>query len=129
MTTLHIEHAIKDIEMWREAFRRAAPLRAQHGVRGYDIRQPVDDEHYVTVDLTFDNAGAAEGFLVELHKIWQTPTASPALAGTPRTRILEMVESTQPCPIPLATASGTGHETSTSSTSPWPKAPSAATRS
>jgi hypothetical protein len=95
MTTLHIEHAIKDLDMWRQAFGRAAGLRAQHGVRSYDIRQAVDDPSYLMIDLTFDTAGAAEGFLVELNKIWRTPTASPALVGAPKTRILETVESTR----------------------------------
>lgn len=94
MTTLHIEHAINDLDVWREAFGRAAGLRAQHGVRGYEIRRPVDDPNYLMIDLAFDTAGAAEGFLVELHKIWQTPAASPALVGAPQTRILETVEST-----------------------------------
>ena len=95
MTTLHIEHAIKDLDMWREAFGRAAGLRAQHGVRGYDVRQAVDDLSYLMIDLTFDTTNAAQGFLVELNKIWRTPTASPALAGAPRTRILETVESSR----------------------------------
>ena len=93
MTTLHIEHAIKDLAMWREAFGRAAPLRAQHGVRGYEIRHAVDDPNYLMIDLAFDNATAADGFLVQLRKIWQTPAASPALVGAPQTRILETVES------------------------------------
>jgi len=26
-------------------FGRAAPLRAQHGAGGYDIRHPIDDQH------------------------------------------------------------------------------------
>lgn len=96
MTTLHIEHAIKDLEMWREAFERAAPLRTQHGVRSYEIRHPVDDPNYLMIDLTFDTTAAAEGFLAELHKVWQTPAASPALVGAPQTKILKTVESTQP---------------------------------
>ena len=94
MTTLHIEHAINDLDVWREAFGRAAALRSQHGVRGYEIRHPVDDPNYLMIDLSFDTAGAAEGFLMELHKIWQTPAASPALVGAPQARILETVEST-----------------------------------
>jgi hypothetical protein len=110
MTTLHIEHAIKDLELWREAFGRAAPLREQHGVRGYDIRHPVDDQHFLVIDLAFDTVSAAEGFLVELHEIWQTPAASPALAGTPQIRILETIESTRPSP-PYAAATGAGHDT------------------
>lgn len=98
MTTLHIEHAIKDLDMWRDAFEHAAGLRARHGVRGYDIRHPVDDPSYLMIDLTFDSTSAAEGFLVELNKIWRTPTAAPALVGVPQTRILETVESKQMSP-------------------------------
>ena len=95
MTTLHIEHAIKDLDMWREAFGRAAGLRAEHGVRGYDIRHPVNDPTYLLIDLSFDTTGAAEGFLVELNKIWRTPAASPALVGAPQTRLLKTVERKQ----------------------------------
>lgn len=95
MTTLHIEHAITDLASWREAFGRAADLRARHGVRGYDVRQPVDDPSFLVIDLTFDTPGAAEEFLVELEAIWRTPASSPALAGAPRTRILETVDSGQ----------------------------------
>lgn len=93
MTTLHIEHAITDFDTWREAFGRAAEVRARFGVRGYEIKRPVDDPSYLMIDLTFDRADAAAAFLEQLHQIWQTPTASPALDGAPRTRILETVES------------------------------------
>lgn len=106
MTTLHIEHAIKDLAMWREAFDRAAPLRAKHGVRSYEIRHPVDDPNYLMIDLAFESAGAAEGFLVKLHQIWQTPAASPVLNGAPFTRILETVDSGQVDPATDATANG-----------------------
>lgn len=113
MATLHIEHEIKDLTMWREAFDRAAPLRAEHGVRGYLISHPVDDPNYLMIDLAFDSAGAAEGFLVQLHKIWKTPAASPALIGAPVTRILETVDSSQVDPATYATATGAGHDTRT----------------
>jgi len=91
MATLHIEHAISDFDTWRGAFKRAEGLRAQHGVRGYDIRHPVDDPTYLMIDLTFDSTDAAQAFLVELHKIWKSPTAAPALVGPPQTKILESV--------------------------------------
>lgn len=64
----------------------------EHGVRGYEVRRPIDDPEYLVIDLTFDDPDAAAGFLDELHRIWQTPTASPALVGAPRTSILESVE-------------------------------------
>ncbi|CAN5424959.1 hypothetical protein BH18ACT1_BH18ACT1_05140 [soil metagenome] len=90
MTTVHIEHAITDLGTWRTAFGRAAGLREQHGVRSYEVRQPVDDPAYVVIDLTFDDVPAAEGFLVELRTIWRT---APALVGAPQARILESVDA------------------------------------
>jgi hypothetical protein len=91
MATLHIEHAISDLDTWRGAFKHAEGLRAKHGVRGYDVRHPVDDPSYLLIDLTFDSTDAAESFLVELRKIWKSPTAAPALVGAPQTKILESV--------------------------------------
>lgn len=90
MTTLHIEHAITDLDSWRAGFGRAAALREQYGVRHYEVRQPVDDPTFLVIDLTFDDVAAAEGFLVELHKIWQI---APALVGAPQTRILERLDA------------------------------------
>lgn len=89
-TTVHIEHAITDLETWRSGFDRAADLRARHGVRSYEIRQPVDDAAFVVIDLTFDDAPTAEGFLVDLRQIWQT---APALVGAPRVHVLETIDS------------------------------------
>jgi hypothetical protein len=43
----------------------------------------------VVIDLDFETTSEAETFLQILHtKIWSTPEKSPALAGTPQTRIL-----------------------------------------
>ncbi len=43
MTTLRIEHAITDYQLWRKAFDGFAEARAQAGVRSFAIRLPVDD--------------------------------------------------------------------------------------
>jgi len=90
VTTLHIEHAITGLDLWRAGFAAGASLRQRHGVRSFEVRQPVDDPAYVVIDLTFDDVPAAEGFLVELHQIWQT---APALLGTPLTKILESIDT------------------------------------
>jgi hypothetical protein len=90
MTTLHIEHPITDLGTWRAAFDRFAERRLQGGVRAERIQQPVDDDHYVVVDLDFATRDQAERFLGFLEStVWASRDASPALAGTPRTRILE----------------------------------------
>lgn len=90
MATLHIEHAISDFDLWRGAFERFEHHRAQAGVRAARIQRPVDDPHYVVIDLDFDTVGGAEKFLDFLTTtVWSARDKSPALAGTPQTRILE----------------------------------------
>jgi hypothetical protein len=91
MTTLRIEHAIHDFDAWQAAFDRFAAARQQAGVRSYAIRQPVDDPKYLTLDLEFDTPAQAEGFAEFLHaNVWSSASASPALAGRPQTRVLDL---------------------------------------
>jgi hypothetical protein len=93
MVTVHIEHPIRDFESWKAAFDRDPVGREQSGVRRYRIHRPTDDPNYVMIDLDFDGMEAAEGFLVAMRKVWQSPAAARALAGSPQARIVEMVES------------------------------------
>ncbi len=94
MATLHIEHAISDFDVWRGAFERFEQYRMQAGVRAQRIQRPVDDRNYVVIDLDFDTVGGAEKFLDFLTTtVWSSRDKSPALAGTPQTRILETVQS------------------------------------
>jgi hypothetical protein len=90
MTTLHIEHAISDFSLWREAFARFAAARRDAGVQAERVTQPIDDPQYVVIDLDFASASEAEAFLGFLPKqVWDSPQASPALAGEVRARVLE----------------------------------------
>jgi hypothetical protein len=92
MSTLRIEHPITDFATWRAAYDRFAEQRRQAGVRAERVRQPVDDEHYVVVELDFPSRERAQHFLTFLETtVWASRDSSPALAGTPRTRILEPV--------------------------------------
>ena len=92
MATLHIEHPVTDFGTWQAAFDRFAQVREESGVRGHRILRPVDDAHYVVIDLDFPTAGQAEKFLGFLQtKVWASPDNAPALAGPPQTRILEAV--------------------------------------
>ncbi|MET0871106.1 MAG: hypothetical protein ABWX89_02115 [Paeniglutamicibacter terrestris] len=90
MYTLQIEHGIKDFEMWMGAY-GADPLgRAESGVLAERIYRPVDDEHYVVLDLDFASRVEAAAFLDRLRSnVWSAPSASPALASGPKTRIVE----------------------------------------
>jgi hypothetical protein len=94
MATLHIEHPITDFGTWKAAFDRVAEAREKSGVRAHRILRPVDDAHYVVVDLEFRTAGEAEKFLDFLQTtVWSSAQNAPALDGTPQTRILEPAEA------------------------------------
>jgi hypothetical protein len=89
MPTLHIEHAITDFATWKAAFDRLAERRTQAGVLAEHVKQPVDDPRYVVIDLEFPTIEAATRFLRFLEtQVWSSPSNSPALAGSPVTRIL-----------------------------------------
>ena len=93
MTTLHIEHPVTDLAVWRAAFDRFADRRREGGVSAERIQRPVDDDQYVVLDLDFPTRDHAERFLGFLEStVWASPDSSPALAGRPVTRILQPVE-------------------------------------
>ena len=91
MPTLLIEHAISDFDTWHEAFVRFAARRKEGGVLRERIMQPVDDPHYVLIDLEFVTVEAARTFQRFLEtQVWSTPANSPALVGSPRARIADV---------------------------------------
>jgi hypothetical protein len=93
MATLHIEHAIADLETWLGAFARFEEARRNAGVRSQTIHQPLDDEKYIYVRLEFDNAEQARAFKEFLEtKVWTSRDASPGLGGTPTARLLTDVD-------------------------------------
>jgi hypothetical protein len=96
LTTLRIEHAISDYQVWRTAFDSFAEMRASAGVRSFAVRRPVDDPAYLMLDLEFDTASAAQKFagFLEQH-VWSTPASSPGLAGLPKSRILDLVPAAE----------------------------------
>jgi hypothetical protein len=93
MTTLQIEHPIKDFDTWKQAFDRDPLDRKGSGVRHYRVLRPIDDPNYIKVDLEFESREVAEVFLESLRGLWQSPQAAPALKGSPRVRFAEEVES------------------------------------
>ena len=96
MTTLRIEHAISDYPTWKGAFDRLADVRQRAGVRGFAIRRPAEDPHYLMLDLEFDSLEGAQAFGRFLtERVWSSPSSAPALAGVPRTRILDLVDTEQ----------------------------------
>lgn len=97
MFTLHIEHPISDFATWSTVFDAFADMRARSGVLRHTIRQPIDDPAYVLIDLEFDTASQAEKFVDLLRtRVWANRDNSPALAGTPITRVLEVRVAANP---------------------------------
>lgn len=93
MPTLQIEHPITDFEVWRRAFDADPVRRKESGVQRYRVFRPLDDPRYVKIDLDFESVAAAESFREALQELWGSGRAAPALAGAPRTRIVEEVQS------------------------------------
>lgn len=90
MITLRIEHPITEYDTWARAFAQFAEARRNAGVRAHRIQRPVDNPQYVLIDLDFDDTEAAAAFQFFLTSVvWAAPENSPALAGTPRTVLLE----------------------------------------
>ena len=80
--------------MWKAAFDRDPVNRGASGVTAYRINQPVDDPHFVVVELDFEQREQAEALLANLQaKVWNSADVAPALQGAPKTRILEAASS------------------------------------
>ena len=94
MATLHIEHAITDLTTWQRAFDRFAGPRHAAGVVAHRVSRPVNDDHYVVVQLDFLSVDQATAFRTFLEtQVWSTPANSPGLAGSPRAVVLDPVPS------------------------------------
>ena len=91
MTTLRIEHEIRDYSSWKAAFDSDPLGRQQSGVRRYRVFQPVDDPQFVLIDLDFDDSASAQGFLARMRKVWARVDGTVMM--NPRTRIVEPAES------------------------------------
>lgn len=95
MHVVQLEHPVRDFETWKAAFDRDPVRREESGVRRYQIFRPIGEPNYVAVDLEFDSRAGAEAFKLALEELWRSPQAAPALGGTPRVRVVDMVESRQ----------------------------------
>jgi hypothetical protein len=89
---VQLEHPIRNFDSWKAAFDRDPVAREASGVRRYQIYRPIDDPNFIAVDLEFDSRDEADAFKLALEQLWRSPQAAPALGGTPRVRIVDMVE-------------------------------------
>lgn len=94
MPTLHIEHRITDLATWTSAFQSLGEVRRQAGVTAETVRHPHGDDQFIVIDLEFDTSEHAFEFLQFLEtQVWAVPANSPALAGSPESRVLERVQT------------------------------------
>lgn len=93
MPVLQIEHPVRDFDAWKAVFDGAQQRREVGNVQRYEVYRPVDDPNYVAVDLEFDSRDEAEAFKSGLEEMWQSAQAARVLGGTPRARIVDVVES------------------------------------
>ena len=93
MPTLRIEHPTKDFATWKAAFDSDPVGRVRSGVQRFAIYQPVDDPHYVLIDLEFATTGQAQALLTAMQAVWSSGAAGAAFGGTPRTRIINTIET------------------------------------
>jgi hypothetical protein len=89
---VQIEHPVRDFDTWKAAFDRDPVGREAAGVRRYRIYRPVGDPNYIAVDLELDTRAEAEALKLVLEQLWLSPQAAPALGGTPRARIVDLVD-------------------------------------
>jgi len=86
--TLHIEDEITDYATWKQAFDRFADVRDQKGVTAHRVRLDEVNDRRIVIDLDFESTARAHAFAAFLHdNVWGTVN-SPALVGTPATRVL-----------------------------------------
>jgi len=90
---LQIEHPVRNFDTWKAAFDGGLERRQDGRVRRYQVYRPVDDPNYIAVDLEFDSRDEAEAFKLGLEEMWRSPQAARVLGGTPRARIVGVVES------------------------------------
>ena len=91
MYILRIEHPVPDFDGWKKAFDSDPVGREKSGVRRYRVLRPVDDPHYVMIDLEFDTASQAEALLAAMRLVWGR--VEGRIMMDPQARIVESVET------------------------------------
>lgn len=91
---LQIEHPVPDFETWKKEGFDIDPInREKSGVRRYRIMRPVNDPHYVLIELEFDNLKQAEACLVALQKLWHDVMERFSWSIPPVTRFVQIEDS------------------------------------
>ncbi|MBC7596873.1 MAG: hypothetical protein H7288_23625 [Kineosporiaceae bacterium] len=93
MTTVRIEHAVKDFDAWKAAFDSDPADRAGSGVTHYQVFRRADNPLSVIIQLDFGTRAQADAFLTVMDGVWRSPQVASSLEGHPQAIIIESVES------------------------------------
>lgn len=93
MLILQIEHQVPNYDGWKKAFDNDPIDRVKSGVKSYRVYRPIDDPHYVIIDLVFDDLSKAQSTLAALQQLWGN--VEGAVMNRPKARIQDMVESVE----------------------------------
>jgi hypothetical protein len=88
---LQIEHSVPDYDTWKAAFDSDPIGREKSGVRRYRVLRPVDDPHYVVIDLEFDRLDQADAAQTSLRELWSRVD----VMRDPRSRIVDTAASAE----------------------------------
>src|SRR5438270_11467930 len=96
MAILRIEHPIIDFDAWKASFDRFDNFRKLSRVRSYRVLRPVDDAHYVVIDLEFDSTSDADAMLMGLRHHWRELEGTAVPVGAqPHVRVAEAGDTRQ----------------------------------
>jgi hypothetical protein len=95
MPILHIEHAVRDFDQWKQAFDSDPVGREQGGVRGYRILRAADDPNFVVIELEFEGAAEAEAFKGRLQELWSGGASERLGLQSPKARVMEIATDSQ----------------------------------
>lgn len=90
MTYLIGKSAVEDFEKWRSTFQTNESYRSEHGERGYQVFQSVDDPNEVTVLFKWDENKDPRAFFEseQMRKIM----AEAGLIGRPDMTVAKLVD-------------------------------------
>ena len=93
MTTIHIQHTVRDFDAWKHAFDQDPLRRGRLGVVRHVILRAADDPNLVFVQLRFAKREDAEAYLPALHGMF--PGVSDAVGFGPEGAKAWLVEEVE----------------------------------